>query len=180
MIKLKQDAAYERIASQWCEKYKTGKRNQEVKKPIYEILGNDIETVEDLIEALLIAPKGYKLHPMGIKYALAVDHIHEYVYSDEEMLMNDYGYEIVSEAKEMALPVEIDVPDEKLATYADKQLYVVIGYEDVCDNGNYEAILYGVYSTEQLAREAAEELLELGNIHHYEIECPKLDEFGWR
>lgn len=41
-------------------------------------------------------------------------------------------------------------------------------------------ILYGVYSTEQLAREAAEELLELGNIHHYEIECSKLDEFGWR
>jgi len=37
-----------------------------------------------------------------------------------------------------------------------------------------------VYSTEQLAREAAEELLELGNIYHYEIECPKLDEFGWR
>jgi hypothetical protein len=37
-----------------------------------------------------------------------------------------------------------------------------------------------VYSTEQLAREAAEELLELVNIHHYEIECPKLDEFGWR
>ncbi len=44
----------------------------------------------------------------------------------------------------------------------------------------HESILYGVYSTEQLAREAAEELLELGNIHHYEIECPKLDEFGWR
>ena len=38
----------------------------------------------------------------------------------------------------------------------------------------------GCYSTEQLAREATEELLELGNIHHYEIECPKLDEFGWR
>jgi hypothetical protein len=37
-----------------------------------------------------------------------------------------------------------------------------------------------VYSTEQLAREAAEELLELGNIHNYEIECPKLDGFGWR
>ena len=50
----------------------------------------------------------------------------------------------------------------------------------ICDNDNYESILYGVYSTEQLAREAAEELLELGNIHHYEIECPKLDEFGWR
>lgn len=72
------------------------------------------------------------------------------------------------------------MPDEKLTTYADKELYVDIGYDDVCGNGNYEAILYGVYSTEQLAREAAEELLELGNIHRYEIESPKLDEFGWR
>ena len=101
-------------------------------------------------------------------------------YADEELWINDYEYEIFSEAKEMALPVETDVPDEKLTTYADKELYVVIGYDDVCGNGNYEAILYGVYSTEQLAREAAEELLELGNIHHYEIEYPKLDEFGWR
>ncbi len=32
----------------------------------------------------------------------------------------------------MALPLETDVPDEKLATYADKELYVVIGYDDVC------------------------------------------------
>lgn len=80
----------------------------------------------------------------------------------------------------MALPVDTDVLDEKLETYADKRLYVVIGCDDICHNGNYEAVLYGVYSTEQIAREATEKLLELGNIHHYEIECPKLDEFGWR
>lgn len=30
------------------------------------------------------------------------------------MWINDYEYEIVSEAKEMALPVETDVPDESL------------------------------------------------------------------
>lgn len=35
-----------------------------MKKPIYEILSNDIETVEEMIDALMIAPKGYKLHPM--------------------------------------------------------------------------------------------------------------------
>ena len=28
----------------------------------YEILSNDIETVEDMIDALMIAPKGYKFH----------------------------------------------------------------------------------------------------------------------
>lgn len=108
-----------------------------MEKPMYEILSNDIEMVEDMIDALMIVPKGYKLHPMGNKCALAVDHIHECVYADEEMWINDYEYEIVSEAKEMALPVETDVPDEKLATYADKELYVVIGYDDVCGNGNY-------------------------------------------
>lgn len=41
-----------------------------MKKPIYEILSNDIETVEEMIDALMIAPKGYKLHPMGNKCAL--------------------------------------------------------------------------------------------------------------
>lgn len=56
-----------------------------MKKPIYEILSNDIETVEEMIDALMIAPKGYKLHPMGNKCALAVDHIHECVYADDEM-----------------------------------------------------------------------------------------------
>ena len=85
-----------------------------MKKPIYVILSNDIETVKDIIETLMIAQKGSKLHPMGNKCALAVDHIHECVYADEEMGINDYGYEIVSESKEMALPVEIDVPDKKL------------------------------------------------------------------
>lgn len=85
-----------------------------MEKPMYEILSNDIEMVEDMIDALMIVPKGYKLHPMGNKCALAVDHIHECVYADEEMWINDYEYEIVSEAKEMALPVETDVPDESL------------------------------------------------------------------
>lgn len=98
---------------------------RKMKKPIYEILSNDIETVEDMIDALMIAPKEYKLHPMGNKCALAVDHIHECVYADDEMGINDYGYEIVSEANEMALPVETDVSDENLETYADKELYVV-------------------------------------------------------
>lgn len=57
-----------------------GRGIREMKKPIYEILSNDIETVEEMIDALMIAPKGYKLHPMGNKCALAVDHIHECVY----------------------------------------------------------------------------------------------------
>ena len=54
------------------------------------------------------------------------------LYADDAMWINDYGYEIVSEAKEMAFSVKTEVPDEKLETYADKELYVVIGYDDVC------------------------------------------------
>ena len=55
-----------------------------MEKPMYEILSNDIEMVEDMIDALMIAPKGDKLYPMGNKCALAVDHIHECVL----MIMN--------------------------------------------------------------------------------------------
>lgn len=59
-------------------------------------------------------------------------------------------------------------------------VYVLVGYEDVCMNGNYEGSVYGAFSTEELAREAGDELVEVGNIAYYEIEAPKLDEFGWR
>ena len=130
-----------------------------MEKPMYEILSNDIEMVEDMIDALMIAPKGISCIQWETKCALAVDHIHECVYADEEMWINDYEYEIVSEAKEMALPVETDVPDEKLATYADKELYVVIGYDDVCGNGNYEAILYGCTVRSNLQEKLRMELL---------------------
>ena len=83
------------------------------------------------------------------------------------------------EAKKNGDPTEIEVPDEKLAVYQ-TGLHVVMGYVDLCENGNYEAVLQGVFSTEQLAREYGDELVASGNIHHYEIECPLLDEFGWR
>lgn len=69
---------------------------------------------------------------------------------------------------------------EETNIHIDRLIECIKSQNETQGNDNYESILYGVYSTEQLAREAAEELLELGNIHHYEIECPKLDEFGWR
>lgn len=59
-------------------------------------------------------------------------------------------------------------------------VYVVMGYIDICQNGNLEAVLQGVFSTEELARECGDELVECGNVEYYEIECPKLDEFGWK
>lgn len=57
---------------------------------------------------------------------------------------------------------------------------VVMGYSDLCGNGNLEAQLIGVFSTEELALECGNELVECGVIHHFEIEHPALDEFGYK
>lgn len=59
-------------------------------------------------------------------------------------------------------------------------VYVVMGYVDICQNGNTEAVLQGVFSSEALATECGKELVECGNIAYYEIETPKLDEFGYK
>ena len=150
-----------------------------MKKPIAELFEYDLETVEDMINALIKMPKDYTLHPLGQKCQLGVSHCHECVYLEDPNCIDEYTYDVIEEAKENGDPVEIEVPDEKLATYK-TEIYVVMGYEDLCQNGNYEAVLYGVYSTEKLARECGDELVALGNIHHYEIERPLLDEFGWK
>ena len=54
--------------------------------------------------------------------------------------------------------------------------YVLMGYSDDCQNGNMEAHLQGVYSTEPLAKGVGDELVEAGVYEYYEIECPMLDE----
>lgn len=59
-------------------------------------------------------------------------------------------------------------------------IYVLVGYEDICLNGNFEGQVYGAFSSEELAREAGDELVECSNVEYYEIECPELDECGWR
>lgn len=33
-----------------------------------------------------------------------------------------------------------------------QQLYAVVGYSDICQNGNLQAGLYGVFSTEKLCK----------------------------
>lgn len=66
------------------------------------------------------------------------------------------------------------------ALIANQQLYAVIGYSDICQNGNLQAGLYGVFSTEKLATEAGDELQKISVVEYYEIEYPRLDEFGYR
>lgn len=58
--------------------------------------------------------------------------------------------------------------------------YVLMGYSDDCQNGNMEAHLQGVYSTEQLAKDVGNELVEAGVYEYYEIKHLLLDEVGYK
>lgn len=150
-----------------------------MKKLIAEQFGYDLETVEDVIKVLMKMPKGYTLHPLGQKCQLGLDHRYECVYLEDPNLLGEYTYNAIEEAKDCGYPVEIDVPDEKLETYQN-QVYVVMGYSDVRQNGNYEGTLQGVFSTQELAEECGKELVETEVISYYEIECPLVDEFGFK
>lgn len=60
------------------------------------------------------------------------------------------------------------------------KVHVVLGYSDLNGNGNIECDgVYGVFSTEVLAKECEKTLLEeLEYLDHCEIEEVLLDEFG--
>ena len=62
------------------------------------------------------------------------------------------------------------------------KVYVVLGYQDLCQNRNIECDgVYGVFSTEELARECVGYLIkELEYMNHFEIEEVNLDEFGYK
>ena len=62
------------------------------------------------------------------------------------------------------------------------KVYVVLGYQDLCQIGNIECDgVYGVFSTEELARECVGYLTEeLEYMNHFEIEEVNLDEFGYK
>lgn len=59
-------------------------------------------------------------------------------------------------------------------------VYVVVGYENH-DNGGLDPEVYGVFSTEELAQECADEIKEmLEYIDHCEILHVLVDEFGYK
>ena len=61
-------------------------------------------------------------------------------------------------------------------------IYVVLGYQDVCRNGNVEIYdIYGAFSTKELAQECVGHLTEeLEYIDYFEIREVKLNEFGYK
>lgn len=144
-------------------------------KPLVEVVDDEMETVEDLIKVLLQIPKDYLLHPLGQKCRMGVDHVHNCVYMDDASGVEEYTYNILEEAKETKEPTEVDVPKVKLDVYK-PELYVLMGYSDICENGNDEPCFEGIFSTMESAKKYGNELLEEKEIHYYEIERPILDE----
>ena len=144
-----------------------------------ELVPEQINTVEDLIKVLMKVPAKYKLNANEQLIQVCVDHDYECVYMGAFMEIVDYVDDVEKELAKTGQASKISVPDEKLQTFQ-QELHAVMGCADANENGSYETQLYGVFSKKEIAEECGDELVECGNIHHYEIECPMLDEFGWK
>lgn len=89
-----------------------------MKKPLVEFSDKTLNTVEDMIEALMDVPKGYTLHPLGQQCAVAIDHYNGCIYLDEPKIMDDLKYDTECDAKYNGDNTEeVEVPDDKLVTY---------------------------------------------------------------
>lgn len=150
-----------------------------MKKPLTEKIEKELETVEDMIRALMQVPKGYTLHPLGQKCEMLVDHYNKCIYLDGPLIMDDLIYETEENAKEIGDALDVNVPDAKLKPFS-QELFVVMGYTDSYHNGNEDAALFGVFSSKEKACECGNELVKMDCIKRYEIECPELDEFGYK
>lgn len=102
----------------------------------FEIKKNSLETVNDMIEALLEVPKNYLLHPLGQKCAIAIDNYHKCVYLDDPNMMSEFKYELEEDIKEND-DWDGEVSNDTLESFS--LYYVWIGYEpDGGDNsGEY-------------------------------------------
>lgn len=144
-----------------------------------ELVAEKLNTVEDLIKVLMCVPAKYKLSENGQSTQICIDHDKECIYTGTPMEIADHVYDVERNLARTGQASKISIPDEKLQIFQ-QELYAVIGYVDVNENGSYETQLYGVFSKKEIAQDCGDELVECGNIHHYEIECPMLDEFGWK
>lgn len=144
-----------------------------------ELVPEQVNTVEDLIKVLMKVPAKYKLSANGQPIQICVDHDNECIYMGAFTEMVDYVVDVEKALVKTGQVSKLSVPDEKLQTFQ-QELHAVMGYADANENGSYETQLYGVFSKKEIAKECGNELVECGNIHHYEIECPTLDKFGWK
>lgn len=99
-----------------------------------EIKNKILNTVEDMIVALMETPKGYTLNPLGQNCVMAVDNVAQTVYLDEpdwierledkEILENEFGY----------TEDEVEVPDKELERFC---FYYVWEYFSIDCDGVY-------------------------------------------
>lgn len=88
-----------------------------MKVKILEKRNYNLETVEDMVKALMEVPKGYLLHPTGMKCGIAVDNYHECVYLDDENWIDEYDYELQENIKQTG-DWNGDVDDKKLEPFS--------------------------------------------------------------
>jgi hypothetical protein len=143
-------------------------------KTVAEIFQTDLETVEDMIKALLAMPKGYTLHPLGQKCAIGVDHIHECVYLDESSILESYVEGTLEDMQSTGEPTVIDIPEEDLATYT-PELWTFAGFLDDGTREQYVPEAAGVFTSLAAAQRYGDRMIEAGKLTHYEAARADLD-----
>ena len=113
----------------------------------FEIKENCLETVNDMIEALLEVPKNYLLHPLGQKCAIAVDNYHKCVYLDDPNMMSEFKYELDEDIREND-DWDGEVSNDTLESFS--LYYVWIGYES---DGGDNSGEYSYFSNEDIAND---------------------------
>lgn len=147
-----------------------------MKKNLVEVQNKPIGTVDDLVTRLLVVPAGYTINPCGELCTMAVDHYNQRVYLDNINYIDEIEYEVKEAAKSNGDSTEeVEVSDEEVETYLDRhELYVVLGVDK--ETGSYG--VKGIYSSEKLAKECGDELIEAELITSYSISTHVCDRFG--
>jgi hypothetical protein len=144
-----------------------------MKKPAIEVFEKGLKTVEELICTLMEVPKGYAIQPEVQECKVAIDHYDRCIIIDKsDSIWESISYFLDDDDTTKT----IDVPRDKLEQYK-QEVYGVIGYSDLCSNGNYEPRLIGIFSNDLLAIRQGDDSLANGSIHHYEIEKHIIDEY---
>lgn len=130
----------------------------------------ELKTVGDMVRVLLFVPKDYSLHPTGKKCSLTVNNAKKCI------ALNDGGNEIHNLIIDTIADSNEDVErnESELSTVA-SEFNIVVGY----DTDGHASVL-GLFSTKEGADQCGKEHIKCGNIEHYEIETPMLDEFGYK
>lgn len=129
----------------------------------------NLETVGDMVRALLFLPKNYLLHPTGMKCSLAVDNANKCVLLDGDNEIHNLIIDTIADSND-----DVERNESELSAVA-SEFCIVVGY----DIDGHASVL-GLFSTKEGADQCGKEHLECGNIEHYEIETPMLDEFGYK